>query len=309
MKKLLHLLLTFCLCLLSNVSLHAQQLPLYSEYMFNTLEINPAYAGFRESVQVTTMFRKQWTGFKSAPQSAFVSVDFPVPSKRIGLGLKLVDDRDEITKTFGAQTTYSFKIPTGEGSNVSLGLQAGLLNFKTDYTQVDVIDPDDPSFSENINTLKFNFGTGIFFHTETFYVGLSSPNLIRNNFRQDGNLGNMGDIKQNMHLYFNSGYVFYVNDNLLFKPSVLLRGVVGSPLSVDINANVWLADMIGLGVSYRNKSAFVGIIDLRVMPELHIGYAYDHSISRLSLISKGSHEVILRYEIPFGQSFLSPRYF
>lgn len=290
-------------------SLFSQQLPLFSEYMFNTLEINPAYAGFRDALSVTTMFRKQYTGFKTAPQSTFLSADMPISGKRVGVGIKLLDDRDEITRTLGAQGVYAFKIPTGSYSNISLGLQGGVYSFKTDYTKVDVIDPNDPSFSQNVNSLKLNFGTGIYFNTEQFYVGLSSPNLIRNGFNKANNTGSFSEMKHEMHVYFNSGYVFPISDNLHIKPSVLVRVVNGSPISYDINTNFWIADVIGVGVSYRNKTAMVGLIDVKVLPELYLGYAYDHIISKYNIISKGSHEVILRYEFSFDRISFSPRYF
>ena len=292
-------------------SLFAQQMPLYSEYMFNTFEINPAYAGYRNAIQITSMFRKQWTGFKTAPQSTYFSVDMPISNKRIGLGLKIVDDRDAITKTFGAQSAYSFKIPVGENSTLALGLQGGVLSYKSDFTKIDVIDANDPAFSQNTNSLKLNFGTGVFFNSENFYVGLSTPNLIRNNIGKVSDGGaTLNDVKQNMHLYFNTGYIFKLNDDLLIKPSVLLRGVAGSPISFDMNVNLWIADALSLGVSYRNQAAVVGIIDIKILPNLRLGYAYDHNINRFNLISKGSHEIILRYEIPLnGEALVSPRYF
>lgn len=308
-KFKVRVLLCFILSLTWTQSLFSQQLPLFSEYMFNTLEINPAYAGFRDALSITTMFRKQYTGFKTAPQSTFFAVDMPISGKRVGVGIKLLDDKDEITKTLGAQGIYSFKIPTGPYSNISLGLQGGVYNFKADYTMVDVIDPNDPSFSEAINSLKLNFGTGVFFNTDKFYVGISSPNLIRNSFNKENNTGAFSELKQQMHVYFNTGYVFALSADLHIKPSVLFRGVAGSPLSYDINTNFWIADMLGLGVSYRNKTALVGIIDLKLIPGLHLGYAYDHVISKYNIISKGSHEVILRYEFSFDRISLSPRYF
>lgn len=303
-KTMLGIFLFICI----STRLSAQQLPLYSEYMFNTFEINPAYAGAREAVQITSMHRKQWTGFKTAPQSTFLSVDLPIPDKKIGLGIKVVDDRDEITKTVGAQAAYAYKMPVGSFSTLALGLQAGIMNFKSDFTKIDVLDANDPSFSQVRNTSKANFGTGIFFNTENFFVGLSLPNLIRHNLKKN-DAANPGDIKPNMHIYFNTGYVFFLNKDFVFKPSLLVRGLVGSPVSVDVNSNLWIADMLGVGVSYRNKSALVGIINLRILPELYAGYAYDHSISRLNIIAKGSHEVILKYEIPNGRTALSPRYF
>lgn len=289
--------------------LFSQQLPLFSEYMFNSMEINPAYAGFRDALNITTMFRKQWTGFKTAPQSTFFSADMPISNKRVGLGIKLTDDRDEINKTLGAQAVYSYKIPTGDNSNLSFGIQGGAYNFKTDYTKVDVIDINDPSFSQHLSTTKLNFGTGLFFSTEKFYLGLSSPNLVRNIFKRTNNTAAFNELRQQMHIYFNTGYVFELSPDLRFKPSLLVRGVVGSPVSYDINSTFWIADLMSVGVSYRNQTALVGIIDLKLLPELRLGYAYDHITSRYNIVSKGSHEVILRYEFSFNRTSLSPRYF
>jgi type IX secretion system PorP/SprF family membrane protein len=112
-----------------------------------------------------------------------------------------------------------------------------------------------------------------------------------------------------MHFYFNTGYVFFLSDAFVFKPSLLIRGLAGSPVTMDLNANFWITNMISLGASYRNKSAVVGIVNVQMLPDLYMGYAYDHSISRLNIIAKGSHEVSLRFEIPNGRASLSPRYF
>ena len=309
-KRTIRFIISFSLLLLGYENLNAQQLPLFSEYMFNTLEINPAYAGFRDALTVTTMFRKQYTGFKTAPQSAFLSADMPISDKKVGIGIKLLDDRGEVTKTIGAQGVYSFKVPTGVNSNLSFGLQAGFYNFKTDFTKVAVHDLNDPAFSQNVNSLNLNFGTGLFFNTEKFYLGLSSPNFIRNSFSTSHNRGQHSEMKQKMHLYLHSGYVFKLNESLHLKPSFLVRGVVGAPISYDINTNLWISDVLGLGLSYRNKTAMVGIVDLKVLAGLHLGYAYDYVTSKYTIISKGSHEVILRYEFSRKQEgLLSPRYF
>ncbi len=308
-KLKVYLFIWMAVLLSGTQSLFGQQLPLFSGYLFNTLEINPAYAGFRDALNVTTMFRKQWVGFKNAPQSTFLSADMPISNKRVGVGLKLVDDRDEITKTLGAQAVYSFKIPTGPYSTLALGLQVGAYHFNTDYSKIDVIHSNDPSFSQNVNTTKLNFGTGIFFNTDKFYASLSSPNLFRNSLNKANNTVAFNDLKLNMHIYFSSGYVFEISRDLLLKPSFLVRGVVGSPLSYDISTNLWIADMLSLGFSYRNQSALVGIIDFKILPELRVGYAYDQSTSSLNIISKGSHEVILRYEFSYDRITHSPRYF
>jgi type IX secretion system PorP/SprF family membrane protein len=133
--------------------------------------------------------------------------------------------------------------------------------------------------------------------------------LIRNNFNKANNTGAFSELRQDMHIYFNAGYVFEISEDLMIKPSFLVRGVVGSPVSYDINSNFWIADMLSLGISYRNQTAIVGLIDLKLTPQLRMGYAYDHVTSKYNIISKGSHEVILRYEFSFDRTSLSPRYF
>jgi len=287
-------------------NLFSQQLPLNSGYIFNMFQINPAYAGFRDALQITSMFRKQWTGIQSSPQTAYFGVDMPIPNKRAGLGFQFVEERQEISKALGAQLSYSYKIPTGENSSLSLGLQAGVFDYRIDYTKVDVIDPNDPMFSQDISQSKLNFGGGFFYSAPRFYIGLASSNFIRNN-PISTETGNANSVTQNIQAYLNTGYIFTLSDNLLFKPSVLVRAVQGRAVSMDVNANLSVTDQVSIGVSYRQKSALVGMINLKILPDVHLGYAYDYNTTQFNNIVRGFHEVMLRYQIPLlNKQFQSP---
>lgn len=307
MFKKLMLLLWLVTVLMSGLKLNAQQLPLYSQYMFNTLEINPAYAGFKQSMQFTSIFRKQFNGIKDAPQTALLSFDMPIGETKLGFGVKLVDDKISVTKTMGAQGSLSYRIE-GDNSNLAFGLQVGALNYKANLTDLNVTDPGDPIFAQNVNTLVANFGTGVFYNTDKFYVGLSVPNLVRTHLRETNIALDQYDVKQNSHMFLNAGMLIDLNDNFILKPSFLLRGVKGIPLNYDINANVFFRELASVGLSYRSHSAVVGLLDVRVVPQLRLGYAYDYNVGRLNAFAKGTHEIILRYHIPFDKDTLMPSY-
>ena len=308
MKKIATL-LTICTLLLTAFSfqLSAQQLPLYSQYMFNTLEINPAYAGFKESMQFTSIFRKQFNGIKDAPETALLSFDMPIGTTKLGVGLRLVDDKISVSRTSGAQASMSYHID-GDNSRMSFGLQIGALNYKANMTDLNVTHAGDPIFAQDVNTLVANFGTGIFYNTDKYYAGISVPNIVRTHLRETNIALNQYEVKQSPHFYVNAGMLINLNDNFILKPSFLLRGVKGIPLNYDINANVFFRDLLSMGVSYRSHSAVVGLMDFRVIQQLRLGYAYDYNVGRLSAFAKGTHEIILRYHIPFDRDTLMPSY-
>ncbi|MEJ7694297.1 type IX secretion system membrane protein PorP/SprF [Daejeonella sp.] len=287
--------------------LSAQQLPLYSQYMFNTLEINPAYAGFKESMQFTTIFRKQFNGIKNSPQTAMISFDMPIGRTKLGVGVKLVDDKFSVSRTTGAQGSLSYHID-GDNSKLSFGMQIGALNYKANMMDLNLTNPGDPIFAQDVNTLVANFGTGIFYNTDKYYAGISVPNLARTNLRETNVALDSYDVKQSPHFYVNAGMLIDLNDNFILKPSFLLRGVRGIPLNYDVNANVFFKELFSVGVSYRSNSAVVGLMDVRIIPDLRLGYAYDYDVGRLNTFTKSTHEIILRYSIPLERNVLMPSY-
>lgn len=295
------------LLLMLSTKAFAQQLPLYSQYMFNTLEINPAYAGVKQSMNFTSTFRKQFNGIKDAPQTTTIAGDMPIGDTQLGVGLKLVSDRVSVTQNIGAQLSMSYKIE-GNYSNFSFGLQMGALNYRTDFSKLNLTNAGDPVFAQNLNAMAANFGTGVFFNTSDFYIGLSSPNLVRAHLRQVDVALSEYTVKQNLHVYLNSGYLITLNDNFILKPSFLLRAVQGIPLDYDINANLYFREILSGGISYRNRNALVGIMDFQLSPTLRLGYAYDYNLGRLNNFTRATHEVILRFNIPFERDQLMPSY-
>ena len=299
--------LLFLLLAVFSISLSAQQLPLYSQYMFNTLEINPAYAGFKPAMQFTSIFRKQFNGIRDAPQTALMSFDMPIGETKLGVGVRLVDDKISVSQTLGAQGSLSYHIE-GDESRISFGLQFGAMNYKANLTNLNITNPGDPVFSQDVNTLVGNVGTGIFYNTDKYYVGVSVPNIIRTHLRETAVELAEYEVRQALHFYVNAGMLIDLNDNFILKPSFLVRGVKGIPINYDINANVFFREMFSVGLSYRSKSAVVGLMDVRVIPQLRLGYAYDYNVGRLNAFAKGTHEIILRYHIPFDRDALMPSY-
>lgn len=283
----------------------AQQDAMYSQYMFNTLAINPAYAGSRNVLSATALLRKQWVGIDGAPQTVTFSMDAPVSSKNIGLGLQIVNDKIGITNSTGVFGSYSYKIHTNNGT-LALGLQAGADNYRADYASSSLNDPSlppppsDPAFKQNIDKVFLNFGAGVYYSTDKWYVGLSSPQLLNNEQLANSQL----------HLFLAAGYVFPLGDDFKLKPSVLFKGVKGAPLEADINATLWIQDVVALGLQYRTGADYAAMVEIQMLPQLRLGYSYDRSSTNLSNFNSGSHEIMLRFEFGFQKDkVLSPRYF
>lgn len=280
-------------------SVQAQTEPMYSQYMFSMLNVNPAYAGSRESVGFNIIQRNQWIGLEGAPQTTSVSIDGPANQKRIGWGMQVYNDKIGVENATGLNSMFATRIKVSEEGILSAGISMGLMNYKIDLISLSdrLYQNNDPAYFSNMNKFMPIIGTGVFYNTDRFYVGLSIPSIFKSKITELY-LIESGIQKMNKnHLFFNAGYVFALNDDIKIKPSTMLKIVDGAPLQFDLNTNFWLKDMLGLGVSYRNKDAIVGLAELQITPSLRIGYAYDKTISKLKYYNNGSHEILLRYEI------------
>lgn len=289
----------------------AQQEAMYSQYMFNTLAINPAYAGSRNVTSATALYRSQWVGIQGAPTTATFSIDAPIDNKKIGLGLQVFNDRLGITNTTGAFGSYAFRIPMGKGI-LAMGLQAGASQYRADFTSVNLGSDNTPdqAFSTNVNKTLVDFGVGLYYSTDKFYLGLSSPQLLNNQLHNFTVQNNNSFDGQAMHLFLATGYVFPLNDDLHLKPSVLIKYVKGAPIEGDLNATLWIRDILGIGAQYRTEADISGMVEFQVSPQIRLGYSYDRSTTPLVQFNSGSHEIMIRYE--FGSTkgkILSPRYF
>lgn len=312
MKKILQL----CLLCFAAMQAYGQQDPMYSQYMFNMLAVNPAYAGSREVLSTTLLYRRQWVGIEGAPETVTFSADMPIKKKQIGLGFNLTDDRLGIIHTTGLNLSYAYRLRVSDRGMLSMGLQGGFTNYRADYGSVDPSQnssyQQDVAFSGGVSEFLPNVGGGLWFATDRMYIGFSIPKLLKNEFsKYDGANSVEGfENRQNYHYFLGAGYVIGLSDVLKLKPSALLKVVHGSPLELDVNANLWIHDAIGIGLSYRTADAMVGMIELQATPQLRVGYAYDYSITRLQNYNSGTHEIMVRYEFGFDKGkILSPRYF
>jgi type IX secretion system PorP/SprF family membrane protein len=303
----IRIIIVMLLSILLNVVAQAQQDPVYSQYMFSMMSINPAYAGSRDVLSVTGIYRKQWVNVKGSPTTQFLSGDFALKNKKVGLGAQLFNDESGIIQNTGFYGSYAYRIRFNKAV-LSMGIQAGVTRFKANYSALQLGDDQlDPAFADNQNEFRPNFGAGVYFNTERFYAGISVPHLVgAGKVETDAKGGSIRE--QANHWFFTTGVVLPLSPYLNLKPSVLLRVVDGAPLHADINANLWMHDVVAIGVSYRTSESLVGMLEFQATPQFRFGYAYDYMFS--SLKGFGSHEFMLRYEFGYNKkNMVSPRYF
>ncbi|MFA6945072.1 MAG: type IX secretion system membrane protein PorP/SprF [Pedobacter sp.] len=293
--------------------LFGQQNALFSQYMFNTLAINPAYAGSRNVVAATAIYRNQWVGIEGAPKTGTFTADAPFASEHIGLGVQISSDKIGITNTTTGVLSAAYRIPMNNGS-LSFGLEGTVSGYRAGFSDV-VLDPagpiGDPGFTRDINKTLFNFGSGVYYNSNRFYAGLSVKDFVRNRLNNN-DLTTDDDItaRQSAHAYFATGYVIPVGFDFNLKTSVLVKGVRGAPVQGDFNATLWIKEVIAIGAEYRTSADISALMEIKVSPQVRIGYAYDKSTTDLRKYNSGSHEFMLRYEFSFDRSkTLSPRYF
>jgi type IX secretion system PorP/SprF family membrane protein len=310
MKRLKIIFLSTLILLLAKTSM-AQQDPMFTQYMFNTLAINPAYAGSRNVVSATALMRSQWTGIEGAPKTGTFTIDAPVMDKRFGVGLQFLTDKLGVTQTNAAALSLAYRIRLDQGS-LSFGLQGDVSQYRADLTSVDLNTGSsyDPAFANNVRRTLFNFGTGAYYNSDRFFVGLSAQDLVPNRLSEPNENGDRLAGKQALHVFLSSGYVFPVSEDLNLKPSFLIKYVHGAPIEGDINGTLWIKDVIGIGAQYRTSADIAGLLEIQATPQIRIGYSYDRSVTKLQGFNSGSHEIMLRYEFGFERGkIISPRYF
>ncbi|MBP1638683.1 MAG: putative rane protein [Bacteroidetes bacterium] len=296
-----NVLLIIILCCVSLSDVSAQQEPMYSQYMFNLLQINPAYAGSRALDNITALYRNQWMGLKGAPKTASVSWDRRADQSNVGYGLEIYSDRLGIEKTSGLQAFYSYHIPFEE-SYLAFGVSGGVLNYRADYFESNTYTPDDPMFQSNINGWLPTAGFGVLFATQHWYVGLSVPALLRTKIDVQNSLSQT-NLGANNHYFLTGGYSFQLNETTKLKPSMMVKATKGSSVQCDFNTICWFNDMWGIGLSYRTEDALVGLVEFQITTQLRIGYSYDYTLSDFAGYNRGTHELMLRIEIPNKNCF------
>ncbi|MBX2829533.1 MAG: type IX secretion system membrane protein PorP/SprF [Flavobacteriaceae bacterium] len=284
----------------------AQQDPQYTQYMYNMNVVNPAYAGIKENLSLTALYRKQWSGLEGAPETITFSGHSPIDDN-IGLGLSAIKDELGPVKETNVFVDFSYTLQVSDALKLALGLKAGATFHDVGLVGLELQDPNDPFFSQDINNVYPNVGAGAFFYGENFYLGLSVPNLL-NSVHIDENGLKVGS--ETNHYFATAGYVFQVSDNVKLKPSVMVKSAFDAPLSYDGNLNALFYERFEIGASYRLDDSFSGLVGFQATPNIRIGYAYDHVVSDLDAVANASHEVILTFDLIFKKKSLrSPLYF
>lgn len=305
MMRAIKILTLFGSILASTVAFGQQQ-AMFTQYMFNGLAINPAYAGSHRTLSVTALARIQWTGVDGAPVTQTLSVHAPINNRRIGLGLLILHDEIGVTKQTGAYGSFSYRIPFENQGQLAFGIQGGFSSYNARFS---LVSETDPTFSGvDIKEIQPNFGAGIFYSTKLFYVGFSVPQLVQNTFDK---YNPDSDAKLLRHYFLTSGYVFALNKDLMLKPSVLVKAVSGAPVQLDFNVSLLMKETLWVGLSWRSFDSVDALLQFQVSERLQFGYAYDFATtSDMRRVNAGSHEFMLNYRVVHRESRVkTPRYF
>jgi type IX secretion system PorP/SprF family membrane protein len=289
----------FILMLVSMLTF-AQQDAQYTQYMYNTQSVNPAYAGSRHVLSITGLHRSQWVGLEGAPRTQTFTANSPI-NNNVGLGVSIVNDKiGPATETY-LDIDFSYTLRLNEETFLALGLKAGgnLLDVNLSALRSSGNPSFEPRYQEDIdNKFSPNFGIGAYLYKENYYLGLSVPDLLETKHydRSSDSDSQSFLASEKMHAYLIGGYVWDLNYDLKFKPAFLLKAVAGAPLQVDMSANMLINETFSLGAAYRWSAAISGLVGFQISRSLLVGYAYDFDTNGLSDYNSGSHEIFLRWE-------------
>ncbi|TDW49014.1 type IX secretion system PorP/SprF family membrane protein [Flavobacterium sp. 270] len=294
--------------LAASIPLFSQQQSQYTQYMYNTLTINPGYTGTRGVPSVFGLYRAQWIGLDGAPKTANFSIESPISANGQGGGFSIINDEIGPSTETTLALSYSYPIQLSATVKLSLGISASLDFFKVDYSQLNIYDPDDPNLSGIRTETSPNVGAGVYIHSDKWYFGLSVPQFLETKYFDDVQISVAA---KEMHFYAMGGYVFDLSENVQFKPAAMIKAVNGAPLAVDISANFLFNEKLTLGVAYRWDAAVSAMAGFQISSVLNIGYAYDYDTNNLGNYNAGSHEIYLRFDLFTTTKYrlVTPRFF
>lgn len=323
------------LLMLGALAAKAQQDPMFTKYMFNSLIFNPAYAGSKDHAAINLLHRTQWWGIDGAPSTQSITMHTPLKNERVGVGFSIVNDKIGPTNSLDANASYAYRIPMGKKGKLAVGIQGGVTNFRADWTKLNIETPIDDPFRENVNWWKPNIGAGIYYYTKNFYTGLGVPRIIEYDL-----IPNRTDqlpiyAKQVRHYFYTLGAAIPLKGNaLIFKPSLLVKSAgldsrfsrdtsfqrVGSPTEFNVDLSLFFQETLWVGASFRssvevfqNKSSYDSAdfwVSYFLANGLRIGAAYDYTLTKLQSKAQGSFEIMLGYEFDYKtKRVVTPRYF
>lgn len=304
--------------LLSTLFVQGQQDAQFTQYMYNTININPAYAGSRGAMSVFGLYRTQWVGLDGAPQTGTFSINTPIEGTNIGLGLGIINDRIGPSDETNIAADISYTVKTSEDWKLSFGLKASANLLTVDFNKVSQFggSGSDQNLRFNIDSrFSPNIGAGLYWYSDKSYIGLSIPNFLETSHFDRGATTSSGPAtsftaKERMNLYVILGQVFDLSEDVKFKPALLSKIVSGAPLQVDLSGNFIFNEKLVLGAAYRWSAAVSLMAGFQVNDSWYIGYGYDLETTRLANFNSGSHEIFLRYELFKNYDrIISPRFF
>jgi type IX secretion system PorP/SprF family membrane protein len=291
--------------------LTAQQVATYSQYMFNGLAINPAYAGHHEALSATVLGRFQNVGLEGAPNTQTFSIHSPLVGKRASVGMLVIHDQLSVINQTGIHFSFAYRIPLNANVKnqtvLSFGLQGGVSLYNAKYTDLDIFQNPDPAFDSDIREARPNIGGGVFLNNNNYYVGLSIPSMLNNVFERGEEFQT---VYQNRPYILTGGYVFPINRMFKIKPNFLFKYVDNRPVEFDLNVNGLFDEVLWFGLSYKSSKQVVLMTQLQITEQLQFGYSYTISAGPLRTVELGSHEIMLNYRFWFNKrGVVSPRYF
>ncbi|WPO78630.1 type IX secretion system membrane protein PorP/SprF [Flavobacterium sp. KACC 22761] len=301
--------LFYFVILFVTIASHAQQDAQYTQYMYNTININPAYAGSRGALSIFGLYRTQWVGLDGAPETSTFSVNTPINNSNLGIGGSLVNDKIGPTNENNISVDVSYTVQTSANFKLSFGIKGTANIFNLDVNKLNPEISGDPQFQDLNNKFSPNVGAGVYWHSDKAYIGFSIPNFIETN-RYDDN--DIAIFKDKINYYLMAGYVFDLDkyQYIKFKPAVLTKMVEGAPLQVDLSANFMFFDKFVAGVGYRWSASLSAMVGFQITDGLYLGYGYDHETTNLNNYNSGSHEIFLRYEFfTKNGKITTPRFF
>ena len=304
----------FLVLMCTSLGSFAQQDAQFTQYMYNTININPAYAGSRETMSIFGLYRTQWVGLDGAPQTGTFSINTPIEGTKLGVGLGIINDRIGPADETNVAADVSYTIKTSQDWKLAFGVKASANLLNIDFVnKLSVFSGTDPKLQPNIdNKFSPNIGAGLYWYSDVSYIGLSVPNFLETQHFDRASTANSQNFvaKERMNFYFIAGKVIPLSEDIKFKPALLSKIVSGAPLQIDVSGNFLFNEKFVLGAAYRWSAAVSLMAGFQFDPSWYIGYGYDLETTKLANFNSGSHEIFLRYELFKNYDrIISPRFF
>lgn len=290
---------------------------MFTQYMFNEVFINPAYAGSKEAMSATMLHRQQWVNFPGRPVSTSFSLHGPMQGNKMGVGISVLNEKIGVLNRNLIYGSYAYRLKLAENQTLSMGLMAGIDNQMNRLSQLKVgleSSPSDPQFAQNTpNIVAPNAGIGVYYQNDKWYAGLSIPRLIDNTVKFSPNGATIKSSRlaaSKFTYYITGGYLFDIREDLKIKTTMMLKALQNAPMQVDIGANALIKEQLWAGLSYRTSSSVSLLLGAQINPQLMACYSYDYGTNKIQRYSMGSHEIVINYLFSFsGKKVATPRYF